>query len=148
MNSKKGQAALEYMATYGWVIVAIMASVAAIYYFGVLDFNKFTPERCNLIIGLDCVGFKASTGTIELVVRNGLGYDLSEFNITVESDGFCSQGFQQATSGLNDGEEEKLAITCTSTGTSGEDFVSNLKISYTSSGSPHISYGRLEAEVE
>ncbi|HLD15766.1 MAG TPA: hypothetical protein VJB94_04290 [Candidatus Nanoarchaeia archaeon] len=149
MNSKKGQAALEYMATYGWVIVAIMASVAAIYYFGVLDFSKFKPESCSLTIGLDCVGFRVATSSADIVVRNGLGYDLTEFNITFESDGGpCDNVLQAASSGLNDGEEEKLSFTCAISSESGEKITSRLKISYTSSGSPHISYGKLEAEVE
>lgn len=45
---KKGQAALEFLMTYGWAILVVLIVIGALAYFGVLNPNTFVSERCNL----------------------------------------------------------------------------------------------------
>ena len=46
---KKGQAAMDFLMTYGWAIVVVLAAIGALWYFGVLSPNKqpFYPCDCQ-----------------------------------------------------------------------------------------------------
>ena len=76
--SKKGQAALEFMMTYGWAILVVLAAIGALSYFGVLDPARFTPDTCMASSGFSCDGKPIATPTtVAFTVTNGVGYDIT-----------------------------------------------------------------------
>ena len=78
---KKGQAAMEFLMTYGWAILVVIAAIAALAYFGVLDPARLLPERCQFPAGMDCIDKAAiTTDTVTIALRNNIG-----FGITVDS---------------------------------------------------------------
>jgi hypothetical protein len=79
--NKKAQAAMEFLMTYGWAILVVIAAIAALAYFGVLDPARLLPERCQSTAGMDCVD-KANVGTadVEVALRNNVGFDISVTN--------------------------------------------------------------------
>ena len=83
---KKGQAAMEFLMTYGWAILVVLAAIAALAYFGVLNPSRFLPETCQLPAGLVCVGGKASVDgvndRVELGFRNELGFSVNVTGVT------------------------------------------------------------------
>jgi len=83
---KKGQAAMEFLMTYGWAILVVLIAIGTLAFFGVLNPAKFLPQSCILGPGLACEDFKvvASDETIYMNVRNGLGRDLDVFLIYVD----------------------------------------------------------------
>ena len=60
--TRKGQAATEFIMTYGWAILVVLAAIGALAYFGVLSPDKFLPERCNFPAGIDCIDKAVITG--------------------------------------------------------------------------------------
>ncbi|MBN1156772.1 hypothetical protein JXA85_04090 [Candidatus Woesearchaeota archaeon] len=87
--NKKGQAAMEFLMTYGWAILVVLAAIGALAYFGVLSPDKFLPERCAGAAGLDCVEkasitSSATAGTISFALKNNLGHNI---NLTYVIDG-------------------------------------------------------------
>ena len=56
----KGQAAMEYMITYGWAIVIILA-VMTILYSTVFRPEFYVAERCDMAPGVICDNFKLET---------------------------------------------------------------------------------------
>ena len=75
---KKGQAALEFLMTYGWAILVVLAAIAALAYFGILNPGKFTPDTCIASSGLGCLGKPLiSTDTVDISFGSGLGYDVN-----------------------------------------------------------------------
>jgi len=83
-NSFKGQAALEFMMTYGWAILVVLAAIGALSYFGILNPSKFTPDTCLASSGFACPGkpiFTSNSAMFSLV--NGLGYPVNVYNDTV-----------------------------------------------------------------
>ena len=76
---KKGQAALEFLTTYGWAFLIILVMIGALAYFGVLDPSNFAAERCVANTPLACDGqnFIATNETISVRLRNGLNEDLN-----------------------------------------------------------------------
>ena len=57
MMRKQGQAALEFLTTYGWAFLVILIMIGALAYFGVLDPAKFLPQRCQFGTELQCQRF-------------------------------------------------------------------------------------------
>ena len=90
---KKGQAALEFLMTYGWAILVVLAAIAALAYFGVLNPSKFTPDTCIASSGTGCLGKPIiGASSVLLSIGSGLGYDV-DIDPTKMSDTFsgCSR---------------------------------------------------------
>jgi hypothetical protein len=84
VRRRRGQAALEYLVTYGWGILAILVVVGALAYFGLFDPARYLPDRCEFGAQLECVDYQiattttapgagASHGYVRLQLRNNLG---------------------------------------------------------------------------
>ncbi|MBW2974548.1 hypothetical protein KY366_02420 [Candidatus Woesearchaeota archaeon] len=70
---KKGQAAMEFLMTYGWAILVVLVAIGALAYFGVFSQDKFLGEKCVISIGsgMFCEEFNAVAGTgVTLRVKN------------------------------------------------------------------------------
>ena len=82
MNSKRGQAALEFLMTYGWAILVVLVVIGALAYFGVLNPTILLPEKCLLETGLECKDWAISSTApnIRLSIGNSKG---KEINITM-----------------------------------------------------------------
>lgn len=82
---RKGQAALEFMMTYGWAILVVLAAIGALSYFGVLNPTRFAPETCVGSTGFSCVGKPVANPTnISFTVVNGLDNKLQLSGNTID----------------------------------------------------------------
>ena len=85
---KKGQAAMEFLMTYGWAILVVIAAIAALAYFGVLDPARLLPERCQSSAGMDCIGHAAVQTTqidFTLANNNPSGNDIEVYDLEIVS---------------------------------------------------------------
>ena len=82
---KKGQAAMEFLMTYGWAILVVLAAIAALAYFGVLSPDQFLPERCTLPSGIGCLDFTGNSNEIQLRIQNSLGYNIVVTSFTLDA---------------------------------------------------------------
>ena len=64
--SRSGQAAMEFLMTYGWAILVVLVSIGALAYFGVLSPEKFLPAKCTLQSGITCLDHKADRKSTRL----------------------------------------------------------------------------------
>ncbi len=92
---KRGQAALEFLTTYGWAFLVILVMIGALAYFGVLSPQKFLPERCTFSPGVICKDHQLSEKNgAEFVLENGLGKTITISSMTAKvgsaSLGTCS----------------------------------------------------------
>ncbi len=87
-SQPKAQAAMEFLMTYGWAILAVAVVIGVLDYTGILGGATLLPERCTIDpgSGLFCEDFVAYPGRVILRVRNIL---TSPVNITGAS---VSQG--------------------------------------------------------
>jgi len=53
-NNKRGQAAMEFLTTYGWAILVIVIVLAALLWMGVFNVMNKVPERCEFQPGIGC----------------------------------------------------------------------------------------------
>ena len=103
--SAKGQAAMEFLMTYGWAILVVLAAIAALAYFGVLSPAKFLPEKCILEPGFLCEGHKVETNKVTLIISNTVeGRNIIVNSIIV---GSCSGTFNDT---MISGTDHKFVI--------------------------------------
>ncbi|MFW6450055.1 MAG: hypothetical protein ACOCZ6_03295 [Nanoarchaeota archaeon] len=90
-NKKRGQAALEFLMTYGWAFLVIMIMIGALAYFGVLSPQNFLPDRCQFGNPISCEGDQfvmtsSDTGTIMAQFTNNGGSNVQIRNFSVSTD--------------------------------------------------------------
>jgi len=75
MAKKRSQAALEFLATYGWAFLIILIMIAGLAYFGVLDPTRFLPDKCLFGNGIGaCRDYAVlSNGNMIFTIFNNLG---------------------------------------------------------------------------
>ncbi len=142
---KSGQAAMEFLMTYGWAILAVLISIAALAYFGVLNPSRFLPQSCTLFPGIACTDVTVNNAGVSLVIQNGLGQNLNPFTISIPG---CSPA--SAVNGLSDGEKETIALPCNPGLTTNSRFKNDIDIAYTPSapGISHTRKGSIVSQVE
>ncbi|MBR9692565.1 hypothetical protein GOV07_01395 [Candidatus Woesearchaeota archaeon] len=89
MNRKhrRGQAALEFLTTYGWAFLVILVMIGALAYFGVINPNRFLPEKCLFQQEFHCKDYQvkyvdSGEADVNFYITNNLGS-----GITIPVDG-------------------------------------------------------------
>ncbi|MEA3514232.1 MAG: hypothetical protein U9R34_02050 [Nanoarchaeota archaeon] len=148
--TKKGQAAMEFLMTYGWAILVVLAAIAALAYFGVLSPDRFLPNKCTLPSGMACLDFTVvDTGAVSIVMQNSLGFEMrnAQASIVVDNETCTSTNTMNMTNGAKD----TFTFTgCTNiVGQEGSKLNADLKIAYTNaaSGLSHVASGSLISKV-
>ncbi|MBI2176418.1 hypothetical protein HYU40_03680 [Candidatus Woesearchaeota archaeon] len=85
-NRKKGQAAMEFLMTYGWAILVVLVVIGALAYFGVLSPSTLLPEKCTFPVSLSCTDHSVSGTAITLILQNGAGRDMTITRISAASE--------------------------------------------------------------
>lgn len=149
---KKGQAALEFIMTYGWAILVVTVFVVSLFYINSINIQKSPSlQGCFLFAGLSCEEHRVDTAGISLVVRNSLGEDLSYLNIVVlGSESYCNNVSLNSSSIVSDGGLVKLNKSCLFAPQANKLFKSDLDINYRIAGKSilHKQKGYLVTKVE
>ena len=143
IKSRKSQAALEFLMTYGWAILVVLVAIGALAYFGVLSPDKFLPAKCTLSSGIGCVDHKVQgtagplgVGLVTVVITNSLGYDIN--NIVVGAGGCGCYSYLGAptcaaaatgSATLANGDQKPYTIPCTAA-LIGSKYNAQLNVSY------------------
>jgi hypothetical protein len=74
---RRGQAALEFLSTYGFAFLLILVMIGALSYFGILNPSNLVPDRCTSGAEFSCfdniVQTNGGAGSLNLVLNNNLG---------------------------------------------------------------------------
>lgn len=88
LRKKKGQAAVEFLTTYGWAIMAILIAVGALYYFDVLSPESFSTVECETGPQLQCLeaALYADHGDFSIRIRNNHNIDvIAEIGVKLDN---------------------------------------------------------------
>ena len=142
--NKKSQAAMEFLMTYGWAILVVLAAIAALAYFGVLSPEKFLPEKCIIEPGLACIAHKVEPTKTTLVITNSKGSTIIVNSVTA---GDCSTTFGKE---MLSGTDYTFVVTGCNNGISKEKFRGDITIAYTlkDTNLTKTAYGNLNTKVE
>jgi len=104
-RSLKGQAAIEYLTTYGWAILALVAVLGIILYSGVLSPTYLISDECSISSNLPCRFAIVSSGeksTLSLALTNGFQYKIKITSISVSARDGSLKGFSKKMNGTID----------------------------------------------
>jgi len=139
-NNKKGQAALEFLMTYGWAILAAIIVIGALgsYFY----FNQAGRDTVyvNAPFGTLASGINATHVTIE--IENRGSQDLRAVNITVGSCTMVEIGDMASSDAA-----QIVAITCPNSGSS---YKGDITLAYLTPGSsyPQSTTGSISGPVD
>lgn len=140
---RKAQVAMEFLMTYGWALLIILISIAAISYYGITHPEKFAPDSCTLPPGLTCLSHRVQTTEVLLVLQNNFGEDITMGSISLEG---CSRTFNTAM--INGGKSNFTVTSCTN-GAVGKRYKTSVAMTYTDEeGVSHQKSGELISKVE
>jgi hypothetical protein len=144
-RNSKCQAAMEFLMTYGWALLVVLIAIAALVFFGLLNPSRFLPERAYLSPGLMVSDAYVDQGNVILIVYNGLGETLNDFNIIVDN---CDDS-----PGISDsiifppGIYNTIKIPCRVNTPVKSRFNSELKVSYSTKVAGHNLYHTKVGEI-
>jgi hypothetical protein len=158
--TKKGQAAMEFLMTYGWALLVVLIAIAALAFFGLLNPSRFLPERCEIAPGLTCMDFNAKTDkdvsigdaedNITILLNNGIGQVMKGVQIEI-SDCNNEGGEMTPIPVLVEGQTQKVEISCGGM-VPNTRFRSNMIIRYNTSiqgeDLPHSKSGYIVVQVD
>ena len=110
---KKGQAAMEFLMTYGWAILVVLAAIGALAYFDVFSADNLLPETTTFAAPLQSldtavvdVDEDGEPGEVEVAFRNNVG---ERINIT--GDGSSTADGCENVDSVTIDEEESQEVT-------------------------------------
>jgi len=83
---KRGQAALEFLMTYGWAILVVLVVVGALAYFGIMNPDTILASKCTLQTGFNCKDYKVDPDSrmffMDVTNTMGKGIMINQVNIS------------------------------------------------------------------
>jgi hypothetical protein len=119
--SKRGQAAMEFLMTYGWAIVVVLAAIGALAYFGVLSPQKLLPERTTFqapLPNVDNAVISRTANSVEIAFRNNKGVSINipggagNFTLVASSPTVCANAVMTGTGTFANGGNFLLKWDC------------------------------------
>ncbi|MCH7568379.1 MAG: hypothetical protein IIA87_03075 [Nanoarchaeota archaeon] len=135
LQDKKGQAAMEFLMTYGWAILAAIIAIGVLAYFGVFTPGKFVGGSAIVTAPfyVNAWNVQATANAVNLELRNNGGEAFTIISIDVENCATITPvDFIMAA-----GNASSFAITpCGPTALAeGDNFKGDITITYRKSGS-------------
>ena len=146
LSTHSSQAALEFLMTYGWAILVVIAAIGVLAYFGVLNPDQFLPHKCIFPAGFACLDYNVENYKIVLVLQNVNGESITIDNVIVS--GNSQQCSDNQSIAVNNEAKAIITITQCNNGAEGAKFDGIVNISYTLERKlSHNSIGTLKAKV-
>ena len=152
---KKGQAAMEFLMTYGWAILAAIVAIGVLAYFGVFSPGRITGNTVviNNPFYASASQVRVSTSDINIELTNNGGNDLTISSLSVAGVGAfnsvtCTNNAIATV--FNPGSNNIVTLPCVGTLTSGEVFVGDITITYQKVGSQlsETASGRMSSVIQ
>jgi|WetSurMetagenome_2_1015567.scaffolds.fasta_scaffold02842_10 hypothetical protein len=154
-KDSKGQTSLEYLMTYGWMLIIIAIVAVVLYQYGVFT-PPATPPGCTGFSQAKPIDWKMSTAdsgnlTLTLINDAGTKIRITSVNATVFSNSLCTTGV--IAQDLRAGEVYQQSLgSCVLTGSpgSGDYYKAEIVIVYmnVASGIDHNSVGECHGTIE
>ncbi len=127
---KKGQAAMEFLMTYGWAILAAIIAIGVLGYYGVFSPSKYVSGSAIVNQPFYANAWSVNTTAVTLEIKNNGGDVLNVTSTTVSNCGTDGTDYT-----VNASLMQVIRITCSPTLTVDNSFKGDISISYRKSGS-------------
>ena len=133
IKNKKGQAAMEFLMTYGWAILAAIIAIGVLAYFGVFSLRPSSIATVNAPWYVNAWNIQETTSEVSLEFRNNGGETLEIRNVSItgSTPACTSSGYVD---NISASDLKTVTITCTGLN-EGDAFRGNIAITYRKPGS-------------
>ncbi|HLC73872.1 MAG TPA: hypothetical protein VJH20_04530 [Candidatus Nanoarchaeia archaeon] len=142
MQQKKGQAAMEFLMTYGWAILAAIVAIGVLAYFGVFSPGNLTGSSAIVNNPFYASSWQATSGSesnITLELINNGGDTVMVTNVSVMGTGASTITCSMNRTGgvtMNPGQLTLFSTSeCSGDLTAGDNYAGDIIIKYYKSGS-------------
>jgi hypothetical protein len=125
---KKGQAAVEFLMTYGWAILAAIIAIGVLAYFGVFSPGKYVVGQASVTAPFYANSYSVKTTGVSLEVKNNGGED-----VTVSTVAIAGCGTANVNSTIVANAMSVVTVPCALV--NGNSFKGDITISYRKAGS-------------
>ena len=149
---------MEFLMTYGWAILVVLAAIGALAYFGILSPGNFLPSSFTMSSGLSAGEFKMSDdGSLVLGFINSMGVGITVHDVFVNTSDSSAVLCNTATTvaGLPidhaNGVKKVYNFTCSdAVGKQGKKFKAAINVIYNKDAESinHTATGDLTTKVE
>lgn len=149
--NRKGQAAMEFLMTYGWAILAAIIAIGVLAYFGVFSPGKYVTDSTVVNPPFYANGQNAmqSSGNVSIELKDNGGEDYVVTNVAIKSSTsavVCSNtGYNQS---VTAGSAVVAKVPCTGL-VAGNSLKGDITITYMKSGStlPLTTTGTISSKI-
>ncbi len=112
----RGQAAMEYLVTYGWALLVLVIVIGVLMATGVFSPANFQPEECNFQPDFPCqsyIAYNDASGQTNLLFNasNGFGFPIKIESVTAMlANGAPATGVVTSPAVINQGETMSAKI--------------------------------------
>ncbi len=143
--NKKGQAAMDFLMTYGWAILVVLIVIGILAYF--VKPSSLAPNKAQFDgttdLQIPAHGYTVkSTGAAQIAVSNTGGTDLQKATLYINNNPCTPSNIT-----LSAGSQQIFNCTVDS-GKAGDTFDGTLKLEYTAEGISHTSTGSIRTKYE
>ena len=146
IKKSKGQMALEFLMTYGWAIMMVMAVVGGLMYVIIPHPKSLTTNKCIFRAAMPCMGVQLSNDYLKVSLRNSMGQSI--YNVTAKVVIPIDMNCNVSNSSLR--AEDRLDIQCVNAGKLNltDDARINMQVTYrkTRDGYDQIVMGEIYAK--
>ena len=150
MSFRKGQAALDFLMTYGWAIALVVIIAAVLFALGIFDVSNFVGSKAAGFSGVAVKGWKLDTaGSFTMKVSNQVGQPIQINKVSVTI-GSSTVNYTTPAIPLATGQDSgTLTFSNTSTQIAGSGYTARVSITYTdqSSSFDYTSTGTLTGKA-
>lgn len=133
---KKGQAAVEFLMTYGWAILAAVIAIGVLAYFGVFSPGKYVTDSTVVTAPLYATGQRINATVAQIELQNNGGEDLNITRVFIDStNAALSDCTWTGSQTLTPSQRVAFAATCASSLQVGASYKGDVTIDYVKTGS-------------
>lgn len=83
---------MEFLMTYGWVLLVVLIIISVLAYVGFLEPSNIVPDRCSFDTSFSCSDFRVSENPSEIsfTIFNSANKDIQIFAVNISSPGIVS----------------------------------------------------------
>lgn len=137
---RKGQAAVEFLMTYGWAILAAVIAIGVLAYFGVFSPGKYVTDSAIVTAPFYVNAQNINASGINIELRNNGGENLNVTTIVITGTTpsvtcTCDTAVERCSSVVTPSNTTAFVASCASTLTVGGTYKGDITINYRKSGS-------------
>jgi hypothetical protein len=110
---RRAQSAIEYLTTYGWVLIIIAIAFGALYALGATNPNTYSAQECVFASGFSCLNYTmSSNGVLHLNLQQSTQNPIIVTGIACTQNGTATDFYATSNQLVTVGSNELFDVQC------------------------------------